>query len=106
MGENVETKLIELFTTKIEEMRTQFDQERIRMRKAMNGFLIGFGVAILIFVFSAGAIVQKVNSLEQNYYKVAEKVEMLYLVAVQKGDIDPVGNPRGHLNETEDIKNN
>jgi len=101
MSENTETKLIELFTEKIEEIRMQFETERIRRRKQMNGFLIGFGVLTLTFVFSSGMIVQKVNSLEQNYYKVAEKVETLYMVAVQKGDIDIAGNPRGHKNVIE-----
>jgi len=88
MGTDTETKLIELFTGKIDEIRKEFESERLRMRKTMNGFLIGFGVVILTFVFSSGVIVQKVNSLENNYYKVAEKVDVLYMVAVRNGDIE------------------
>ena len=87
MSENVETKLIELFDQKIEALRTQFEAENVRRKKLMNSFLIGFGVIVLTFVFSAGIVVQKVNSLEQNYYKVADKVETLYMVAVRNGDI-------------------
>jgi len=87
MSEN-ESQILKLFTDKIEEIREQFDQERRIMRRTMNSFLIGFGVIILTFVFSAGIIVQKVNSLESNYYKVAEKVDILYMVAVRNGDIE------------------
>ena len=87
MSENVETKLIELFDQKIEALRIQFEAENARRKKLMNSFLIGFGVIVLTFVFSAGIVVQKVNSLEQNYYKVADKVETLYMVAVRNGDI-------------------
>ena len=87
MSENVETKLIELFDQKIEALKTQFEMENTRRKRMMNGFLIGFGGLFLTFVFSAGVIVQKVNSLEDNYYKVADKVEMLYMVAVKNGDI-------------------
>lgn len=88
MGTETETKLIKLFTDKIDEIRKEFENERKRMRKTMTGFLIGFGVIILTFVFSSGMIVQKVNSLESNYYKVAEKVDVLYMVAVRNGDIE------------------
>ena len=88
MGTDTENKLLELFTNKITEIQKQFESERKQMRKTMTGFLIGFGVAILTFVFSAGVIVQKVNSLEKNYYQVAEKVEVLYMVAVRNGDIE------------------
>lgn len=88
MGGETESKLLELFTNKMSEIQTQFESERKSMRKTMNAFLISFGVAILIFVFSSGIIVQKVNSLEKNYYQVGEKVEILYMVAVRNGDIE------------------
>lgn len=88
MGTETETKLIELFTSKIVEIQSQFENERKQMRKTMNGFLIGFSIAILTFVFSSGIIVQKVNSLEKNYYQVADKVDVLYMVAVRNGDIE------------------
>lgn len=88
MGEDTKMEIIQLVTDKLDEMRRVFEDERVRRRKMMTGFLIGFGILILTFVFSAGMIVQKVNSLEQNYYIVADKVETLYLVAVAKGDIN------------------
>ena len=99
MSESTEAKIIELFNTKINEIHAAFEEEARKRRKLMNWLLGIFGVAVLAFVFSAGMIVQKVNSLEKNYYQVADKVETLYMVAVQKGDIDPAGNPRGHLNK-------
>lgn len=88
MGADTEAKLIELFTKKMDSMQDQFDNERKTMRKTMNTFLAIFGVAILAFVFSSGIIVNKVNSLESNYYKVADKVDILYMVAVRNGDIE------------------
>lgn len=88
MSSENETKLIELFARKIDEIRKEFDDERKRMRKVMNGFLIGFGALLVTFIFSSGVIVQKVNSLEKNYYEVAEKVDILYMVAVRNGDIE------------------
>lgn len=87
MSEDTETKLIKLFNEKIDDIRMAFEKEGIRRRKTMNGFLIGFGVLVITFVFSAGIVVQKVNSLERNYYKVEEKVNTLYMVAVKNGDI-------------------
>lgn len=87
MSEGTKSEILQLFTDKLDEIRAEFESERVRRRKMLNGFIVGFGIMILTFVFSAGVIVQKVNSLEKNYYKVAEKVETLYLVAVQKGDI-------------------
>lgn len=87
MSENTETKIIELFNSKIDELRIQFEAENMKRKRMINGFLIGFGGLFLTFVFSAGVIVQKVNSLEKNYYKVADKVETLYMVAVKNGDI-------------------
>lgn len=87
MSENTETKIIELFNSKIDELRIQFENENMKRKRMINGFLIGFGGLFLTFVFSAGVIVQKVNSLEKNYYKVADKVETLYMVAVKNGDI-------------------
>jgi hypothetical protein len=76
-------------------MKSEFDEERKQRRRTMNNFLLGFGALILMYAFSAGIIVQKVNSFGKSHNEVSNKVETLYMVAVQKGDIDPFGNPRG-----------
>src|SRR6056297_3225144 len=95
MSESTEAEIIKLFESKMNEINNKFDAEAKKRRTLMNVLLSIFGGAALIFIFSAGIIVQKVNALEQNYYKVSEKVETLYMVAVQQGNIDAVGNPRG-----------
>lgn len=95
MSESTESRIIELFNEKMAKIDEKFDAEAKKRRTLMNVLLSIFGGTALIFIFSAGIIVQKVNSLEQNYYKVSEKVETLYMVAVQQGNIDPAGNPRG-----------
>jgi hypothetical protein len=88
MGDDTKTEILQVFTEKIDEIKAQFDAERVRRRQSMTFFFAGFAVMVLTFAFSAGMIVQKINSLESNYYRVADKVETLYLVAVANGDIN------------------
>lgn len=98
MGDETKIEIIQLVTDKLDEIRKEFEAEGKLRRKLMTRFLIGFSVLAFTFIFSAGVIVQKVNSLEINSYKVADKVEILYLVAVAKGDINLDIITRGESN--------
>ena len=88
MGEGLKSEILQLFTEKLDEIRTEFEEEGKQRRKMMNRFFIGSALFVLTFAFSAGAVVQKVASLEKNFYEVKYKVEKLYIIAVKNGDIE------------------
>lgn len=87
MENNTEEKIIKLFTDKIESITKMFEKERQKQQKRLNMVIYSFLIFILMIAFSTGYNMNKLNSLEHNHYEVYTKVEMLYMVALKKGDI-------------------
>jgi len=87
MGTDTETKLIELFTRKLDSITLVFEKERKKQKELINRMILGFLTFVIGISFYSGIVIHKLNSLEQNHYEVATKVEILYMVALKKGDI-------------------
>lgn len=87
MSEENKTEIVQLFTEKLDIITQTFEEERNKQKDLINKMILGFLTFVIGISFYSGIVIHKLNSLEANHYEVSTKVEILYMVALKKGDI-------------------